>query len=151
MNEPQKTFNDLEGSKFRKQVQSFVCVQTWRCVTFKFWEMLKNASEVTLVQKNIFFFLKIWNLVQSFVKCKVSLADCILLVRVSQFFLLWPIVMRICHDHSGWSGAKSRNDANHLSDDEGAEGQRTSWACRRQRGQWELIWRFRRTWKHAAV
>jgi hypothetical protein len=24
-------------------------------VTFKFWEMLKNASEVTLVPKNIFF------------------------------------------------------------------------------------------------
>jgi hypothetical protein len=43
-------------------------------VTFKFWELLKNASEVTLVTKNIFF-LKILNLVQSFVECKVSLAD----------------------------------------------------------------------------
>jgi hypothetical protein len=43
-------------------------------VTFKFWELLKNASEVTLVLKNIFF-LKILNLVQSFVECKVSLAD----------------------------------------------------------------------------
>jgi hypothetical protein len=43
-------------------------------VTFKFWELLKNASEVTLVPKNIFF-LKILNFVQSFVECKVSLAD----------------------------------------------------------------------------
>jgi hypothetical protein len=43
-------------------------------VTLKFWELLKNASEVTLVPKNIFF-LKILNLVQSFVECKVSLAD----------------------------------------------------------------------------
>jgi hypothetical protein len=43
-------------------------------VTFKFWELLKNASEVSLVPKNIFF-LKILNLVQSFVECKVSLAD----------------------------------------------------------------------------
>jgi hypothetical protein len=36
--------------------------------------MLKNVSEVTLVTKNIFF-LKILNFVQSFVECKVSLAD----------------------------------------------------------------------------
>jgi hypothetical protein len=36
--------------------------------------MLKNVSEVTLVTKSIFF-LKILNLVQSFVECKVSLAD----------------------------------------------------------------------------
>jgi hypothetical protein len=37
--------------------------------------VLKNASEVTaLVPKNIFF-LKILNLVQSFVECKVSPAD----------------------------------------------------------------------------
>ncbi len=36
--------------------------------------MLKNASEVTLVPKNIFF-LMILNFVQSFVECKVSLAD----------------------------------------------------------------------------
>jgi hypothetical protein len=43
-------------------------------VTFKFLEQLKNASEVTFVPKNIFF-LKILNLVQSFVECKVSLAD----------------------------------------------------------------------------
>jgi hypothetical protein len=43
-------------------------------VTFKLWEMLKNASAVTLVPKNIFF-LKILNFVQSFVECKVSLAD----------------------------------------------------------------------------
>jgi hypothetical protein len=43
-----KRSNDLERSKFRQQVQSFVCVQPRRRVTFKFWEMLKNASEVTL-------------------------------------------------------------------------------------------------------
>ncbi len=43
-------------------------------MTFKIWELLKNASEVTLVPKNIFY-LKILNLVQSFVECKVSLAD----------------------------------------------------------------------------
>jgi hypothetical protein len=39
-------------------------------VTFKFWELLKNASEVTLVPRNNFF-LKILNLVQSFVECKL--------------------------------------------------------------------------------
>jgi hypothetical protein len=60
--------------KFRQQVQSFVCVPPWRRVTFKFWEMLKNASEVTLVRKQIFF-LKILNFVQIFVECKVSVAD----------------------------------------------------------------------------
>jgi hypothetical protein len=49
-------------------------VQPWRRVTFKFFEMLKNVSEVTLVTKNIFS-LKILNFVQSFVECKVSLAD----------------------------------------------------------------------------
>jgi hypothetical protein len=37
--------------------------------------MLKNASEVTLVPNNILF-LKFLNFVQSFVECKVSLADC---------------------------------------------------------------------------
>jgi hypothetical protein len=36
--------------------------------------MLKNASEGNLNTKNIFF-LKILNFVQSFVQCKVSLAD----------------------------------------------------------------------------
>jgi hypothetical protein len=41
--------------------------------------MLKNASEVTLVTKKKNFFLKILNFVQSFVECKVSLADGILL------------------------------------------------------------------------
>jgi hypothetical protein len=40
--------------------------------------MLKNASKVTPVPKNIFFLLKILNFVQSFVGCKVSLADGIL-------------------------------------------------------------------------
>jgi hypothetical protein len=69
-----KRSNDLERSTFRQQVQSFVCVPPWRRVTFKFWDMLKNASEVTVVPK-IFFFLKILNFVQSFVECKVSLAD----------------------------------------------------------------------------
>jgi hypothetical protein len=42
-------------------------------VTFKIWEMLKNASEVTLVPKNIF--PKFLNYVQNFVEWKVSLAD----------------------------------------------------------------------------
>ncbi len=46
-----KLSNDLDRSKFRQQVQSFVCVPPWRRVTFKFWEMLKNASGVTLVPK----------------------------------------------------------------------------------------------------
>jgi ribosome-associated protein YbcJ (S4-like RNA binding protein) len=36
--------------------------------------MLKNVSDVILVTKNILF-LKILNFVQSFVECKVSLAD----------------------------------------------------------------------------
>ncbi len=71
---PKKLSNDLERSKFRQQVQSFVCVPPWRRVNFKFWEMFKNASEVTLVSKNIYF-LKILNFVQSFVECEVSLAD----------------------------------------------------------------------------
>ncbi len=52
-------------------------------MTFKFWEMIKNASEVTLVPKNIFM-LKILNFVQSFVECKVSLADGIYLYAYSQ-------------------------------------------------------------------
>jgi hypothetical protein len=52
---------------------SFVCLPE-DLVTFKFWEMLKNASEVTLLPKNIFF-LKIVNFGQSFVECKLSLAD----------------------------------------------------------------------------
>jgi hypothetical protein len=43
-------------------------------VAFKFWKILKNVSEVTLVTNNIFF-LKILNFVVSFVECKVSLAD----------------------------------------------------------------------------
>jgi hypothetical protein len=34
-------------------------------VTFKFWEVFKNASELILVPKNIFF-LKVLNFVQSF-------------------------------------------------------------------------------------
>jgi hypothetical protein len=46
-------------------------------MAFKFVEMLKNASNVTLVIKNIIF-LKILNFVQGFVKYKVSLADGIL-------------------------------------------------------------------------
>ncbi len=44
-------------------------------MTFNFWEMLKNASEVTLVPKKIFFLLKDLNFLQSFVEYKVSLAD----------------------------------------------------------------------------
>ncbi len=51
---PKKRSNDLERSQFRQQVQSFVCVPPSRRVTWKFWEMLKNASEVTLAPKNIF-------------------------------------------------------------------------------------------------
>ncbi len=39
-----------------------------------FWEMPKNASEITVVPKNIIF-LKILNFVQSFVECEVSPAD----------------------------------------------------------------------------
>ncbi len=54
MNELQKRSNDLEWSKFRQQVQSFVCVRPWRRVTFKSCEMLKNASEVALVPKKYF-------------------------------------------------------------------------------------------------
>jgi hypothetical protein len=40
-----KRSNDLERSKFRQQVQSFVCVHSERRVNFKFWEMLENALE----------------------------------------------------------------------------------------------------------
>jgi hypothetical protein len=56
MNDPQKKrSNDLERSKFRQQVQSFVCVHPLRRVTFKLREMLKDASEVTLVPKKKIF------------------------------------------------------------------------------------------------
>ncbi len=73
---PKKTFKWPWKSKFRQQDQSFVCVPPWRRVTFKFWEMLKNASAVILtLKKFFFFFLKILNLVQSFVECEVSLTD----------------------------------------------------------------------------
>jgi iron only hydrogenase large subunit-like protein len=70
---PKNVKMTLKDQSFVNKV-SFVCVQPWRRVTFKFWEMLKNVSEVILVTKNIFF-LKILNFVQSFVECKVSLAD----------------------------------------------------------------------------
>jgi hypothetical protein len=46
--------------------------------------MLKNVSKVILVTKNIFF-LKILNFVQSFVECKVSLADGIFSFLFSPF------------------------------------------------------------------
>ncbi len=46
--------------------------------------MLKNASDVILVPKNIFF-LKILNFVQSFVECKVSLADGIYHIYIINF------------------------------------------------------------------
>jgi hypothetical protein len=36
--------------------------------------MLKNASEITLLPKK-YFFLKIFDFAQSFVECKVGLAD----------------------------------------------------------------------------
>jgi hypothetical protein len=52
---PEKRSNDLERSKFRQQVQSFVYVPPWRRITFEFWEMLKNSSEVTLVPTIYFF------------------------------------------------------------------------------------------------
>ncbi len=72
---PKKRSNELERSKFRQQVQSFVCVHAWRRVTFIFWEMLKNVSEVTLVTTNIFS-LKILNFVQTLVECKVADGNC---------------------------------------------------------------------------
>jgi hypothetical protein len=87
---PKKCSNDLERSKFRQQVQSFVCVPPWRRVTSKFWEVLKIASEVSLVQKNLFS-LKILNFVQSFVECKVSLADSMLYSPISNTSATVPI------------------------------------------------------------
>jgi hypothetical protein len=47
-------------------------------VTFRFWGILKIASDVTLVE---LFFLNILNFVHSFVECKVSVADGILMKR----------------------------------------------------------------------
>ncbi len=44
----------LKDQSFCQQFQSFVCVPPRRRGTFKFWEMLKNASEVTFVPKNNF-------------------------------------------------------------------------------------------------
>ncbi len=68
-----KRSNDFETSKFRQQVQNFVCVPPWRCVTFKFGEIIKIDPKVTLVLN--FSFVKISNFLRSFVECKVSLAD----------------------------------------------------------------------------
>jgi hypothetical protein len=87
--DPKKRSNDLERSKFCQQVQSFVYEPPWRRVTFKFWEIVKNASEVTLVPKNIF--LQILNFVQSFVECKVSLADGSLLHSSTDANLYFPL------------------------------------------------------------
>jgi hypothetical protein len=53
-------------SKFR------LCAPLKSCA-LQILEWVKNASEVTLVPRKCF--LKILNLVQSFVECKVSLAD----------------------------------------------------------------------------
>ncbi len=76
---PKTRSNDLERSKFRQQVQSFVCVPPWRRLTFEFLEMLINASEVTLVPK-IFFSLKFSTL------CKVLWSAKWALLTV----LYWP-------------------------------------------------------------
>jgi hypothetical protein len=75
MNEPQKNVQTtLKDQSFVNKFKVLFVCNPEEMVTFKFWEMLKNASEVTLVPKNIFS-LKILNFVQSFVECKVSLAD----------------------------------------------------------------------------
>ncbi len=47
MNESQKKFKWPWKIRLCQRVQSFVCVPPWRRVTFKFWEMLKHASEVS--------------------------------------------------------------------------------------------------------
>jgi hypothetical protein len=74
MNEPHKNVQmTLKDQSFVNKFKvSFVCNP--EDVTFKFCEMLKNAVEVTLVSKRVYL-LKILNFVQSFVECKVSLAD----------------------------------------------------------------------------
>jgi hypothetical protein len=65
----------LKDQSFVNKVKvSFVCIHEDVHVTFKSWIMLKSVSEVTLLTKNIFS-LKFLNFVQSFVECKVSLAD----------------------------------------------------------------------------
>jgi hypothetical protein len=64
-NEPQKTYKWPWKIKVSAASSRFVCVPLWSRVTFEFWEMLKNASEVTLIPK-IFFSYKFWTL------CKVS-------------------------------------------------------------------------------
>jgi hypothetical protein len=69
-----KRSNDLERSKFRQQVRSFGFVHPWSRVTFKFWELLKNGSEVALVPKKIFS-KKMWTWCQVVWSAKVSLAD----------------------------------------------------------------------------
>jgi hypothetical protein len=63
----------LKGQSFVNKFKvSFVCLP--EDVTFIFGKMLKNASEVTLVPKNIFL-EKMLDFVQSFVECKVCLPD----------------------------------------------------------------------------
>ncbi len=61
-------------------------------MTFKFWEMLKNASEETLVPNNIFF-LKLLNFVQSFVECKVSLVDGNVIERFCELLALKSLLL----------------------------------------------------------
>jgi hypothetical protein len=75
MNEPQKNVQmTLKDQSFVKKFKvSFVCIpEVMR--RSNLGNFLDNVSEVTLVPKNIFF-IKILNLVQSFVECKVSLVD----------------------------------------------------------------------------
>jgi hypothetical protein len=91
---PKKRSNDLGRSKFRQQVQSFVCVPPWRHVTFEFWEMFI-----------FFFFPKVFNFVQSFVECNVSLADGTVLSygQIGKIVkgLVRQVVRNACHFLSG--------------------------------------------------
>jgi hypothetical protein len=74
MNKPQKCSNDLERSMFANKFKvSFVCIlEDVRPSNVR--KCLKTSEVTTSVPKNIYF-LKILNFVQSFVECKVSLAD----------------------------------------------------------------------------
>jgi hypothetical protein len=67
---PKNVQTTLKDQSFVKKFKVSLCASLKTCDL----QILGNASEVTLVPKNKFF-LKILNIVQSFLDCKVSRAD----------------------------------------------------------------------------
>ncbi len=74
MNKPKKTFKWPWKIKVSSTSSKFRLCASLKTCDLKFWELLKNCLRGILSTKK-YFFLKILNFVQSFVECKVSLAD----------------------------------------------------------------------------